>query len=144
MGVTASTSKMLLKKIDKHTISKRHQTCVKNMKTAEEEVMKKAFSVQTNRFEELHMSNIAATEKVFRGAYLCAKKNLSFAKHSDIIDSHKMNGADMGTLLYSPISCHDIIIHITKAMKSQLVDTLIRSGTEFSIIVDESTTVSTK
>ena len=100
----ASISKKLLKKIDKHVKTKRHEACVKNAKVAASELTEQAFSVQNRRFEELHANQIAATEKVFRVAYLCAKENLSFAKHAEIISCHQLNGTDMGSLLYSPVT----------------------------------------
>lgn len=140
----ASISKKLLKKIDKHVKTKRHEACVKNAKVAASELTEQAFSVQNRRFEELHANQIAATEKVFRVAYLCAKENLSFAKHAEIISCHQLNGTDMGSLLYSPVTCQEIINHISSELKEALVNYIITSGTKFSIMIDESTSVSAK
>ena len=144
MGVEALTSKKLLKKIDKHARSKRHEACVLNLKKASQDDAKNAFAAQSRRFEEINAHKIAVTERVFRVAYLCAKENMPFAKHPDIIDCHRLNGADMGSLLYSAVTCHDIVSHITSEMKKQLIGHVLKSGTKFSIMVDESTTVSAK
>lgn len=116
-GVSASSSKKLLKKIDKHATSKRHEACVHNIELASRETARKAFACQQSRFEELNASKIIATEKVFRVAYFCAKENIAFTKHPEIIELHKLNGAEMGTLLFSPVICQDIIIHIAREMK---------------------------
>ena len=121
-----------------------YEACVKNAKIASSEPTEHAFSVQSNRFEELHANRISATEKVFRVAYLGAKQNLPFAKHPEIIACHQLNGAEMGSLLYSPVACQDIIRHISSEMKEALVNYILTSGTKFSIMVDESTGISTK
>ena len=58
-----------------------------------EEAVKKVSAMQNKPFEEHHMHKITTAEKMFRVTYLCAKENLSFAKHFDITDCHKLNGA---------------------------------------------------
>ena len=143
-GVQALTAKKLLKKIDKHAKSRRHEDCMLNEKIIAEEKTKKAFALQTSRFEELHADKIAVTEKVFRVAYVCAKENLAFTKHPAIIECHKLNGTNMGSLLFSPVTCQDIITHISKEMRALLIHEVIKSETYFSIMVDESTTISSK
>jgi len=55
-----------------------------------------------------------------------------------------VNGADVGSLLYSRLSCHDIVTHISAQMKHVLVEYIVQSGSKFSVMVDESTTVSAK
>jgi len=144
LGVQASTSKKLLKKLDKHTKTKRHAACVKSAKIAASAPTEQAFTIQNRRFEELHADQISATEKVFRVAYLCAKQNLPFAKHAKIIACHQLNGAEMGSLLYSAVTCQEIVKHISSEMKEALISYIITSGTKFSTMIDESTSVSTK
>jgi len=144
LGVQAPTSKKLLKKIDKHVKTKRHVACVKSAKIAASEPAEQALSVQNTRFEELHANQIVATEKVFRVAYLCAKENLPFAKHPAIVACHQLNGAEMGSLLYSAVTCQDIVKHISSEMKEALISYIRTSGTKFSIMIDESTSISAK
>ena len=114
------------------------------MNAASEDAAKKAFKLQSSRFEEINAHKITVTERVFRMAYLGAKENMKFAKHSDIIKCHRLNGVDIGSLLYSAVICQDIVSHITADMKKQLIDYIVKSGTKFSIMVDESTTESAK
>lgn len=142
-GVMAPTAKKLLKKIDKHSKSNRHLYCGKNAETALEEKAKKGFELQCKRFEELNEEKIIVTERIFRVAYMCAKKNLSFLCHPEIITCHQLNNTDMETLLYSPVTCQNIIVHISSELKKVLVKHIL-SSTHFSIMVDESTTVYTK
>lgn len=72
------------------------------------------------------------------------KDNMSFVKHPTISGCHELNGVNMGSLLYSLITCHEIITHTAAEMRKELVNHIIRSGSKFSILVDESTTVSSK
>lgn len=148
LGVQAPTPKKWLKKIDKHMKTKRHEACVKSATIAASEPAEQAFSVQNTRFEELHMNQILATEKIFRVVYMCAKENLPFAKHPAIISCHCLNGAEMGSLLYSPVTCQDIVKHISSEIKKVLISYIRISGTKFSIMiiimVNESTSTSAK
>jgi hypothetical protein len=123
----------ITEEIDKHSKGSRHQACDLTMKKQAEEAARKAFAVQSSGFEELNAYMIAVTENVFR-AYLCATENLAFATHPRIIECHKLNGSDMGTLLFSPVTCHDIITHIAKEMKMELINKIIKSGTYFSVM----------
>ena len=47
--------------------------------------------MSSHKFEELNANKIAVTERVFRIAYLCAKENLAFSKHENIVNCHKLN-----------------------------------------------------
>jgi hypothetical protein len=144
VGVVAETQKKLLKKIEKHAKSTRHHTAVKNNRISQQEQINGAIAAQASRFELVNAQKIDATEKIFRVAYFCAKENMAFAKHPKIIQCHVLNGIDMGTLLYSRIACHDILMHTALGLRKDLVDYLISSNKKISIMVDESTTLSVK
>jgi len=50
----------------------------------------------------------------------------------------------MGSLLYSVVTCQDIVKHVSSEMKEALISYIRTSGSKFSIMIDESTSVSAK
>ena len=144
VGVIAPTAKKLLKKIDKHSKGKRHEACVENLNISNMNIAKKALNVQRSKFEINNEKKIKATEKIFNIAYFCAKEHIAFAKHPRLIQLHSLNGATMGSLLYSPVTCRMILMHIGKEMQKELISYIKKFNCYFSVMVDESTTLNVK
>ena len=90
------------------------------------------------------MEKLGATCKVFRSAYMCAKEEIAFVKHSAIMELHELNGCTKASMLYSHHSCANILKHIAQEMKTELNNYIKASVHPFSIMIDETTTLSTK
>jgi len=45
--------------------------------------------MSSHKFEKLNANKIGVTERVFRISYLCAKENMAFSKHKNIVNCHK-------------------------------------------------------
>lgn len=56
----------------------------------------------------------------------------------------ELNGLDMGRILHSTNACIYIVNHIGEEMRKLLIKEIIESESRFSIIIDESTTISQK
>ena len=136
--------KTLLNKIDKHARSQTHAVSIhikqQALKSELEEAVQKAHTV----WEEVNAEKIDATCKVFCSAYLCAKEELAFTKHSAIMKLQELNGHTKAAMLYSHHSCANILKHVAQEMKAELSSYLKQSMHPFSIMIDETTTLSTK
>ena len=55
-----------------------------------------------------------------------------------------MNGVSMGRILHSNVSATNITIHIAREMKERVARKLIDESRKFSLLIDESTTLSGK
>lgn len=137
-------AKCLLKKIDKHKSSKIHAKSEQACKMRDEGKIESSFSSAENIFYRDHAKDIEATEKVFRTAYECAKSDLSFSEFTRLLDLQTANGVNWGSCLYSYHSCSNIVSHIGREMLNDIVSYLKTSQSKFSILVDESTSVSHK
>jgi hypothetical protein len=84
------------------------------------------------------------TSKIFRTAYKVAKENQSFHKFEAELDLQELNAIDMGRILHSANAYTNTVNHISTEMRKALVNEIIRSKTNISIIIDESTTLSEK
>ena len=78
---------------------------------------------------------------MFRTAYECAQSHLSFAEHPRLINLQKLNGVKCGNLLHSRQSCANITGHISVEMLSEIAKHIISNKVQFSVLVDESTSV---
>ena len=142
-GVIASRKK-LLKKIEKHAASKSHATCAKIKKKSEKQKLKTAAKKAKTVWEEANEDKISATCKVFNVAYVCAMEELSYVKHSALMEVMQKNGMEKMNMLASDHACSDITTHIADIMRSALVQHINTGEYPFSIMVDESTTLSGK
>jgi hypothetical protein len=71
-----------------------------------------------------------------------AKKNQSFCNFETFIDLQ--DEIDTGRILHPTNACINIVNHIGKEMRTTLIRKIINSKSKFSLILDESTTVSLK
>jgi hypothetical protein len=143
VGVIAARKK-LLKKIDKHSASRSHITYekLKNLSAVNE--IETAVQKARTVWDEANNEKILATCKVFNVAYTCAKEELSYMKHPALMELMEKNGMAQMTMLVSDHACSDITTHIADSMRSALVQHINSSEHPFSVMVDESTTLSGK
>jgi len=127
----------LRKKIWKHKKSAVHTEACKVLLTRDKDELKA--NVVSQQEEQYR-----ATCNVFRTAYYIAKNNRPYTDHSGLIDLQRLNGVDVGRLLHSPTTCVDIVDHIAEQMSSKLMKSVLESDVPFSILIDESTTLSNK
>lgn len=67
---------------------------------------------------------------------------MPFSEHGRIIELQTLNGMECGNILYSHNACNNIIEHVASCMTQEIVKQVISSKSKFSILVDESTSVS--
>ena len=82
------------------------------------------------------------TSKIFRTVYECVKSCLAFSELSNLVTLQELNGVEMGSMLTSHVAGASIAQHIASDMRKELVLYLLESRSKFSILVDESTSVS--
>ena len=97
-----------------------------------------------NLVDKLNEDNFESTKRVFRTSYHIAKSNRPYKDQEKLVELQKLNGLDMGQSLYSKNSCQKINQSISDQMRSKLCKKLISINSLISIIIDESTTMSTK
>lgn len=124
-------------KFKKHADSFAHQYAYNIKKEKESEKIVQNF--QSN----LHKNNVN-TENIFRTAYHIAKYNRPFDDHSKLIELQQANGISLGSILHSRYSATSIIDHITTKMREQIIKNIIDCNAKFSVLIDESTTLSSK
>jgi hypothetical protein len=86
----------------------------------------------------------STTAKIFHTAYKVAKSIQSFNNFEMAIELQELNGVDMGRTLHSTNVCFNVINHINKEMKNNLVHKILSSNSRMSLITDEATTLSKK
>lgn len=133
--VKAARLTNLRHKILKHKTSKAHTETEKISQQKCSNLLSKAFQTGKSNFYD-------TTQKVFRSAYYISKYNRPYDDHSKLIELQQLNGLDMGTTLHSRYSSTNIISHIADKMKTKIVQNIIATSSKISILIDESTTVS--
>ena len=72
---------------------------------------------------------------------MIAWKQLSFRTHPYLFDMQKQNGVQLGRILHSHKVCSRITQFIATEMRQRLIDYVISTGSLFSLMMDESTTM---
>ena len=96
------------------------------------------------KFSDQQKSHAETTSRVFRTVYYIAKSNRPFADHPDLIDLQAANVANMGQMLHSNVTATDVAEHIAFKMREKLVKAIIDSKLPFSVLINESTSLSQK
>jgi len=122
-------------KILKHKKSKAHIETEKISQQKSSNLLSKAFQTGQSNFYE-------TTQKFFRTAYYISKYNRPYDDHSKLIELQHLNGLNLGTTLHSRYSSTKIISHIADKMKTKIVQNIMATASKISILIDESTTVS--
>jgi len=89
-------------------------------------------------------ANFVATSNIVRTAYYIVKSDRPFTDHPDLIDLQKLNGVKVGRVLHSNVNCVDIVEHIVSDMRCKIVKCIVDGKVPFSVMVDESTSLSQK
>ncbi|XP_022182073.1 E3 SUMO-protein ligase KIAA1586-like [Myzus persicae] len=97
----------------------------------------------TKQFENIFLKINKSTVTIFRTAYYISKNNRPFSDHSKLLELQNLNGINTGITLQSRFSCTQIIAHISMKMKEKIVSNIVKSGSKISVLIDESTTLST-
>lgn len=124
-------------KIKKHNESEAHASAENTFKESQKNQL----------LECLNTMNIVAEDeniKLFRTAYYIAKKNRPFSDYEDLINLQQTNGVNLGKILHSRYSATNIINHIACQMRINLISKILSLDSKFSILIDESTTLSNK
>lgn len=128
---------LLRGKIYKHVKSRAHEiACDITASSAKDPVGKAVMKLATE--------DIQKTAVVFRSVYYLAKKNRPFTDHPSLIELQRLNGVDCGIILHSRYSATNITDCIAQEMRQKILENVISSGSKFSVVIDESTTLSNK
>ena len=65
-----------------------------------------------------------------------------YSDHEELIQLQQLNGAEMGTTLYSRYSATNIIDNISSEMRKTICTEIQRNDSKIAILVDEATTIS--
>jgi hypothetical protein len=127
----------LRKKIYEHAKGHSHTTAEELLKKSGENDL---VNVVSGQQKHLHDS----TARVFNTVYSLIKNNRPFTDLPSLIALQSMNGADMGLILHSKTTASSIADMIGSQMRSKLCAEIIKSDSKIALIIDESTTISTK
>ncbi|XP_027132754.1 E3 SUMO-protein ligase KIAA1586-like [Larimichthys crocea] len=125
----------LRSKIYKHAMSKSHK--------AAEELSKKKSTIDVSILKQLE-GEVDKTASLFRTAYHMAKKNRPYTDYQDLVVLQQANGLDMGITLHSRYSAKNIIDHTAQEMRNKILNHILTEDKRFSVLIDESTTLSKK
>lgn len=140
-GVTATNSKKLHDKMSQHASSKAHIICQEELKNRSTEQLQKSLQKSRDIWRAQNSARIDETCRVFRTVYVIAWKQLSFRTHPYLFDMQKQNGVQLGRILHSHKVCSRITQFIATEMRQRLIDYVISTGSLFSLMMDESTTM---
>lgn len=143
-GITARNSKKLHDKMQEHEKSSAHECSVAEVKLRSTKTIEQSSKKATTVWHEQNATKIQVTCRIFRTAYTIAWKHLSFRVHRDIIELQQQNGLELGNMLFSHHACSNIITFIASDMSKKLLQYLIHTDAPFSLMMDESTTMSNK
>ncbi|KAL4142007.1 hypothetical protein QTP88_004539 [Uroleucon formosanum] len=127
----------LRNKIKQHSESKAHVLAENILKKSSDKVLDKMF-------ERISEVEIDSNTRLFRTVYCLAKIHRPFKQFEELIQLQQINGLDMGSSLHSRITATRMVNVIAKEMRKRLILRLIQSNSKFTIMIDESTTLSTK
>jgi len=131
------------RKLTKHAGSENHVACLRTKEQATRSELKEAVLKAQTVWDEANAEKLEATCKVFHSTYTCAKEELPFSKHPAIIELQELNGCMNTSTLYSHQACANILQHVAQEMKTELNTYIRESFHPFSIMIDETTTLST-
>jgi len=93
---------------------------------------------------ENQKEQVDVTCKVFRTVYYLAANNRPYVDHPGLIDLQSLNGVKLGRMLHSNNAATDIADHIADEMRCKLLHSVIDAKMPFSVLIDESTSLSQK
>jgi len=128
----------LRNKIKKHSESRAHELAARVVEQRNSE------SVVEQLFEKRAEIADKETESLFRTAYHIAKLNRPFSEHEKLVSLQTLNGINLGSTLHSRYSATEMICHIATEMRQKVVKHIVESSSKFSVLIDESTTLSKK
>jgi len=138
----ATSAQKLLKKIYKHEASAEHLTCVEDLKKRDKKAIQKAGQSAKSVYAKQNEQKINITCRIFRTVYEIVQSCLSFSEHANLVCLQELNGLSMGSMLTSHNAAAEVAKHIANEMQSELVAYILKHGSKFSVLVDESTDVS--
>lgn len=129
--------KSLRKKIIEHKQSQAHLAAQRIIDTSKKQ------SIETV-CDALNVTHKESTKTVFRSAYYLAKNDRPYSDHFELLELQRLNGVDIGVGLHSRYSATSIIDHVAHEMKVKITSKIKNEGGKISIILDESTSLSSK
>lgn len=127
----------LRKKMMAHATSRAHESAIKLEKERDKHSMR-------STVDKLNSRAVATTEVCFNTAYKMAKCGRPFVDYRDDCILQAKNGLDTGRILHSNAAARNIMIHISVEMRKELISSVLKSNHKISVMLDESTTLSTK
>ncbi|XP_060798265.1 E3 SUMO-protein ligase KIAA1586-like [Neoarius graeffei] len=143
-SVKTSSAKKLNDKINKHGKCQSHVKCLEILQKRRDAAFETANNVSASLWRKKNEERVRATAYCMRTAYMICQNDLSFKMMPQVIELQELNGVDVGSMLHSNKACQSMLMFITQKMASQLVGFITKSPAKFSILIDESTTVSNK
>ena len=122
-------------KISAHCASIAHTKAVEISGQAKLQVFEETTVQQNAKFYK-------ETTAIFNTAYYIAKSDSPFSEHQQLIQLQVKNGLNLGVTLHSRFSAQQIICHIASEFRKKVAAKLIAQKSKFSVLIDESTTIS--
>ena len=127
----------LRKKIYEHESGQQHKTAEQILNKAKDSAMEAVVAEQQKHLYD-------STTRIFRSVYTIMKSGRPFSDLPSLIDLQSINGLDMGVTLHSRYSAAENSDLIVSQMRAKLCEEIIRSRSKIALIIDESTTISSK
>jgi len=144
--VAGSSRKQLKKlndKISDHGKCAYHKKCCEIIENRDIKAIDNSLQKSNEVWRAQNQAKVLATTRVFHTAYSCCLRNKTFTSFSDVLKLQKLNRVDVGCNLFSDHACHNIIGYIASKMRLTLIDFIRETHCPFSLMFDESTSVST-
>lgn len=127
----------LRKKLREHMNSDAHKAALKQSEIRDIKPIKRKFEQSFSHLSE-------HTCRVFRTAYKTVKHARPFSNFDSDIELQQLNGLNMGRVLHSDVTCANIASHIASNMRKSLLKICMETSSKFSVLLDESTSLSKK
>lgn len=127
----------LRKKIKRHLSSDAHVEAEKILEQQKKQVLPNVIAKQASFVDD-------ETRRIFRTVYYQAKSNRPFSDLTELVKLQRLNGLKMGKILHSRYSAKEIVNVIAEEMTKKIVTSLVTSNSKLSVLIDESTTASSK
>lgn len=89
-------------------------------------------------------AQLESSKSIFRTAYYISKHDRPYSDHFSLLALQQINGVNIGVGLHSRYSAVEIIQHVSKEMNNRIVKQIKDVSGKVSIIIDESTSLSSK
>lgn len=142
-GYLGSSYKRNQEAISGHTKSTTHMNIISRLKSEKSKRQRTEIAGYVHEEEMNDDGRLLITARMFRTVFVLNKLSLAYSDHAGLVTLQKLNGLDMGFHHYERTACTKMSNFISDIMHDILIKYLIENQMPISIIVDDTTDLST-